>query len=99
MYTRQIWFVVFTFCITFFFSCASTRQATVEPVSLAPKAAKEFRAAWVATVANINWPSKPGLSTEQQQQEAIALLDFLKQHNFNAVIRSCHIKSSNGTTV
>lgn len=49
-------------------------------------AAREFRAAWVATVANINWPSKPGLSTEQQQQEAIALLDFLKDHNFNAVI-------------
>ncbi len=51
-----------------------------------PKAMREFRAAWVATVANINWPSKPGLSTEQQQQEAIALLDFLQQHNFNAVI-------------
>lgn len=51
-----------------------------------PRVMKEFRAAWVATVANINWPSKPGLSTEQQQQEAITLLDFLQQHNFNAVI-------------
>lgn len=51
-----------------------------------PEAMREFRAAWVATVANINWPSKPGLSSEQQQKEAIALLDLLKEHNFNAVI-------------
>ncbi|MEP6700772.1 MAG: family 10 glycosylhydrolase [Bacteroidota bacterium] len=51
-----------------------------------PEAIKEFRAAWIATVANINWPSKPGLSTETQQQEAIALLDFLETHHFNAAI-------------
>ncbi|AIM59634.1 hypothetical protein IX49_03545 [Cellulophaga lytica] len=47
---------------------------------------EEFRAAWVATVANINWPSKPGLSIYEQQKEALALLDYLKDHNFNAVI-------------
>ena len=47
---------------------------------------KEFRAAWVATVANINWPSKPGLSSDEQKKEALELLDFLKQHHFNAVI-------------
>ncbi|WP_026836842.1 glycoside hydrolase family 10 protein [Gillisia sp. JM1] len=51
-----------------------------------PTAMREFRAAWVATVANINWPSKSGLSTAQQQKEALALLDYLKDHNFNAVI-------------
>lgn len=51
-----------------------------------PKIQREFRAAWVASVANINWPSKPGLSTQQQQDEAIALLDMLKKNNFNAVI-------------
>ena len=51
-----------------------------------PHAAREFRAAWVATVANINWPSRPGLSVQDQQKEAIALLDMLKQNNFNAVI-------------
>jgi uncharacterized lipoprotein YddW (UPF0748 family) len=51
-----------------------------------PKADREFRAAWVATVANINWPGKPGLSTKEQQDEAITLLDFLQQHHFNAVI-------------
>jgi uncharacterized lipoprotein YddW (UPF0748 family) len=51
-----------------------------------PQAMKEFRAAWIASVANINWPSKPGLSTADQQKEAIALLDFLKNNNFNAVV-------------
>lgn len=51
-----------------------------------PKNIEEFRAAWVATVANINWPSKPGLSTSDQQREALELLDYLEEHNFNAVV-------------
>lgn len=50
------------------------------------KADREFRAAWIATVANINWPSKPGLSVAEQQREAIEQLDFLKAHHFNAVV-------------
>ncbi len=51
-----------------------------------PVLPREFRAAWVASVANINWPSKNNLSTAEQQQEAIGILDFLKNNNFNAVI-------------
>lgn len=47
---------------------------------------REFRAAWVATVANINWPSEPGLSVHQQKAEATELLDLLEENNFNAVI-------------
>lgn len=47
---------------------------------------REFRAAWVATVANINWPSAPGLPQAQQKEEAIRLLDALQAHKFNAVI-------------
>ena len=50
------------------------------------KIPREFRAAWVATVANINWPSKPGLSIAQQKKEANALLDLLDSTNYNAVI-------------
>tara|TARA_R110002049_G_scaffold309037_1_gene516093 strand:- start:589 stop:2079 length:1491 start_codon:yes stop_codon:yes gene_type:complete len=50
-----------------------------------PTNIEEFRAAWVATVANINWPSEPGLSIYEQQKEALILLDYLKDHNFNAV--------------
>ncbi|MBN9298723.1 MAG: family 10 glycosylhydrolase [Filimonas sp.] len=67
--------------------CATSRKTTTTVTTTdVPQVQKEFRAAWVATVANINWPSKPGLSSEQQQQEALALLDFLKEHHFNAVI-------------
>ena len=51
-----------------------------------PEVPREFRAAWVATVANINWPSKNNLSTQQQKDEAIKILDMLKDANFNAVI-------------
>ena len=51
-----------------------------------PEVNREFRAAWIATVANINWPSKNNLSTQQQKDEAIKILDLLKDANFNAVI-------------
>ena len=46
----------------------------------------EFRAAWVATVANIDWPSKPGLSTAEQQAEAISLLDSAVILNLNDIV-------------
>lgn len=51
-----------------------------------PPAPREYRAAWVATVSNIDWPSRPGLSTGQQQEEAVAILDTLASLNMNAVI-------------
>lgn len=51
-----------------------------------PRMAREFRAAWIATVANIDWPSKPGLSTSAQQQELIALYDKAAAMNLNAVV-------------
>lgn len=51
-----------------------------------PAAPREFRAAWVATVANIDWPSKPGLPVEEQQRQAIAMLDRLQELNMNAAI-------------
>ncbi len=51
-----------------------------------PGPRREFRAAWVATVANIDWPSKPGLAVSEQQREAIAILDRLVELGMNAVI-------------
>jgi len=69
------------------YSCSSSKHsAKTKTVQSVPHTEREFRAAWVATVANINWPSKPGLTTKEQQDEAIALLDFLQKNNFNAVI-------------
>jgi uncharacterized lipoprotein YddW (UPF0748 family) len=51
-----------------------------------PQVAREFRAMWVATVANIDWPSKPGLSSWQQQAELIAILDKAVSLNMNAIV-------------
>jgi uncharacterized lipoprotein YddW (UPF0748 family) len=51
-----------------------------------PSPPREFRAAWIATVANIDWPSKPGLRTGEQKQELTRLLDQAVDLNLNAVI-------------
>ncbi|MBD2200803.1 MULTISPECIES: glycoside hydrolase family 10 protein [Calothrix] len=47
---------------------------------------REFRGVWVAAVWNGNWPSKPGLPTEQQKAELVAIIKRLQQLNFNALI-------------
>jgi uncharacterized lipoprotein YddW (UPF0748 family) len=46
----------------------------------------ETRAAWIATVQNIDWPSKPGLAVADQQQEYRTLLDDVQRHGLNTVI-------------
>lgn len=47
---------------------------------------KEMRGAWIASVENIDWPSKPGLPSDQQKKEFTDLLDTLKKLNFNTVV-------------
>ncbi|TCW34976.1 uncharacterized lipoprotein YddW (UPF0748 family) [Laceyella sacchari] len=47
---------------------------------------RQLRAAWISTVLNIDWPSKTGLSKDQQQAEFITLLDRLQAMGINAVI-------------
>lgn len=74
------------FLFLLFNSAAQAQNVPTVVAAMPPKVDREFRAAWVATVANINWPSKPGLPVDSQQKEALALLDFLKTNNFNAVI-------------
>ena len=51
-----------------------------------PQPVREFRGAWVATVGNIDWPSRKGLSTAEQQAELLAILDRAVQLKLNAVI-------------
>lgn len=51
-----------------------------------PAVVREFRGVWVASVVNINWPSRPGLSTAQQQAELVHILDRAVELNFNAVL-------------
>lgn len=47
---------------------------------------REFRAVWIASVANIDWPSQKGLPVERQQQEFVQLLDHHQRTGINAVI-------------
>jgi uncharacterized lipoprotein YddW (UPF0748 family) len=53
-------------------------------VSAQPK--KEFRGVWVATVDNIDWPTKGNYSTESQKAEFIRLLDMHQRNGMNAVV-------------
>lgn len=46
---------------------------------------REFRGAWIATVTNIDWPTR-GASTASQKQALIDILDGLKAINVNAVM-------------
>jgi len=46
----------------------------------------EFRAVWVATVDNIDWPSSKNLSVAEQKAEFIKLLDMHQQNGMNAVV-------------
>ena len=79
---------LFTVCLVG--TQCSTSKNTSAPKEAAsaqqPAVMREFRAAWIASVANINWPSNPGLPVAAQKKEAIELLDFLARNNFNAVI-------------
>lgn len=60
----------------------STRADVPSP----PPAPREFRAAWVASVENIDWPSKKGLPTAEQQAEIIAILDKSVELNINCIV-------------
>src|ERR1044071_3868222 len=79
------------------FAAASPHTAAAAPRAVArlqgpasaetpPPVAREFRAAWVATVGNIDWPSRPGLSTWDQQQELLAILNRATQMKLNAIV-------------
>ncbi len=51
-----------------------------------PPLPREFRAAWVATVDNIDWPSKRTLTSDQQRAELIAIFDKAVNLNLNAIV-------------
>ncbi|MBI5718432.1 MAG: family 10 glycosylhydrolase [Burkholderiales bacterium] len=61
-------------------------ETLLAPAELPPPEPRQFRAAWVATVANIDWPSRPGLTAWQQQVEARAILDRARSLGLNALV-------------
>lgn len=61
-------------------------RADGTPEAEAPQPAREFRAMWIASVVNINFPSQTGLTAETQQAEFRAWLDLAVELKLNAVI-------------
>ena len=61
---------------------AATLQPSLEP----PPVAREFRGVWVATVSNIDWPSRPGLPVDSQKAQLLAIIDRAAGLRLNAVI-------------
>ena len=51
-----------------------------------PPEPREFRGAWVASVAHIDWPSRPGLTPEAQRAEALAIIERARTLGLNALI-------------
>ena len=60
-------------------------DAVAAPSGGAPVAG-EMRGMWLATVANRDWPSKPGLTADRQRAELIAHLDTAVGRRLNAVV-------------
>ncbi len=68
-------------------TAAAAGWAPADPATLhPPEPAREFRAVWVASVQNIDWPSAKDLSIEQQKAEIVRNVDGLAKMNFNAVL-------------
>ncbi len=70
-----------------FLLCAILPAQAWHPVNEnAGEPAREFRAVWVTTVFNLDWPSKAGLPPAQQKQELLAILNTAVKLKFNAII-------------
>lgn len=74
--------------LSFIFSVGgcSKKAATLRTENKIGSPKREFRAAWVATVDNIDWPSKKTLTTAAQQEEFTKILDKYQQMGLNAAM-------------
>lgn len=53
---------------------------------LAQPQKREMRAVWIATVANIDWPSQKGMSSRAQRVEMRHMLDEFAANNINTIV-------------
>lgn len=72
--------------LCFFLTGLTCGQSYLPVQEVAPILPREFRAAWVACVFNIDWPSRKGLAGESQQAELRAILDRMASMKMNAII-------------
>lgn len=64
---------------------AATTETPPTTTSLPHLPKREFRAMWIASVLNINWPRTAGSSITQQQNEFIEWMELAREINLNAV--------------
>jgi uncharacterized lipoprotein YddW (UPF0748 family) len=62
--------------------CLLVLSLLISPLAAQP----EFRGAWVATVFNLDWPSKAGLSEAEQKAQLRDILDRAQQLKLNAIL-------------
>ena len=67
-------------------ACGQSQVNTVQSLTTPPPSRREFRGGWIASVENIDWPSQPGLSTQEQKDELVGMLDRAVALRLNAVI-------------
>ena len=63
-----------------------TGPPTVVPDTNPPAIQREMRGLWIATVANIDWPSRSTLTADQQRAELLSILDRAAASGFNAIV-------------
>ena len=64
-----------------------TGPPTTQPDTVAaPPLQREMRGMWIATVANIDWPSRNNLTSDQQKSELISILDRAASTGINAIV-------------
>lgn len=74
---KHLWFLGLVGAIVALHSSQATGQ-------IPPK--REFRAAWIATVANLDWPTSTGLTSDAQKGQLVSMLDQLRTAGITAVI-------------
>ncbi|MFE0513907.1 glycoside hydrolase family 10 protein [Streptomyces sp. NPDC058964] len=65
---------------------AAATQGPRAAAGRGPRAVTEMRGVWVATVKNRDWPSRTGLSADEQRKELMAHLDRAARDRLNTVI-------------
>ena len=69
-------------------AAASVDSIAIDEVAFQtpPPPKREFRAVWIATVDNLDWPSKKGLPVADQQREITDMFDMHQKMGLNAVV-------------
>ncbi len=62
-------------------SLCTAQKLPAPPIPIA-----EFRGSWIATIDNIDWPSKPGLPSIAAQRELSAIVDAASAMRLNALV-------------